>query len=139
MYKVWLCLAMTAASASVSHAEVQALNLPESAFHGFPVEPGSMGILQQEYELNTSRQEIRGVRRYGKLATLLRVDLITASIIAVLALAFMVLQCFKTLGSTANSYQTTRRLAEGGTGGGEDPCGVSTGLGPREDSGILFA
>lgn len=126
MYTGWLSFMMSAAFATASDAQFQALTLAGPDSLGFPVEPTTMDTLEQ-YETSVSHQDTLGMLGHAKRATLQRSGLLIASITAVLAMTFMVLQCFRALGSLVNFRVTMRRLAEGGAPREGVSCEVSPG------------
>lgn len=83
----------------------------------------------QDSDLKIAQDDIVGLQRYGKGASLQRASLLLFSIAAVLVVSFLVFQCFRALSSRQNGGLATRRLAEGGPSGGKDntPCQVSSG------------
>lgn len=78
----------------------------------------------QPYESNAARQGTLGNPLRKERNRTLRPALF--SIVAVLAVAFIVLQCFKALASAASPTSTTRRLSS--SDGGLDLCDVSGGF-----------
>lgn len=104
--------------------ELEPLNLPEFGVNELGVHASSMDIWEQ-YELGTSDQDLRGMRQHGKRITLHGALMTIASITAIVAITYMILQCFGPRGTMENVDATARKLAEGGTERLREICAMS--------------
>lgn len=86
----------------------------------------SLSLLEHP-EPHTTGHGMRGMQVYARRVPLHSSNLVILSVAAVLAMTFMILQCFTALGSRKTSGLRVRRLAEGGSDEGTEDktCNVS--------------